>query len=164
MSVDYSLVIKRKKDNKKIAEFYCNQIKSILDSDFKNIIHCDDTAYDRIHPKFTTSELSNLTDLIYQKIENTYKEIQNNQLLICSAKSKEVADEYREENRFLLETINEDLRYQHEACCNIMGKIQCVVEDLIKKNKSAYQYNANGLDDKDTIWCDDIYCELVGYY
>ena len=67
MSVDYSIIVKRKSDNKKIAEFFCNQIKSLLDSEYSHIIHCNNYRYED-HPKFTTDELSTLSDLIYQKI------------------------------------------------------------------------------------------------
>lgn len=161
MSVDYSLIVKRKKDNKKIAEFYCNSLKCLIDSDYKNTIHLDGSCN---NVTFTPSELESMSELIYKDIKNRFNTIKNNQLLICAAKSKEVADDYKESIREQEEYIDEELKWQYHACCAILGKIRCVTEDLLKKDTPAYQYNAKDLDGVNSIWCEDVYCEIVASY
>ena len=164
MSVDYSLIVKRKKDNKKIAEFSCNSLKCLIDSEYKNIIHCDSISYNGSKATFTPSELENMSELIFKDIKERFNTIKNNQLLICAAKSKEVADDYKESNSINEQYIDEELKWQYNACCSILGKIRCVTEDLYKKNTPAYQYNAKDLDGVDSIWCDDVYCEIEASY
>ena len=159
MSVDYTVVVKRNKDNKKIAEFNCNTIKSLLDSQHNNVIHCEDLSY-VVNSKFTPEELSNMAEMIYKEIDKQYAIIEKNNLLILNAKNLDVAHEYKAENEYIRDYIESELRWQYSSACKILGKIECVVEDLYRGDEPAYTYNAEGLD-VDTIWCKDIYCEVI---
>jgi hypothetical protein len=40
MSTNYTLSIRRKKDDKEIAKFLCNHLKGIFDSEFAKYINC----------------------------------------------------------------------------------------------------------------------------
>ena len=51
MSTDYTLSIRRKKDDKEIAKFLCNYLKGIFDSEFAKCINCN-SRYSYNNEKF----------------------------------------------------------------------------------------------------------------
>lgn len=163
MSTDYRLHIKRKCDDKEIAVFFCNVIKNILDSKYASIIHCEGYSVDK--SKFTYDELENLSEILYKNLEAKYLDRTKHELMLCCAKTKEAIEDIKEQIQSDKEWIEEELKWQIYSAHVMLGHIQCVVENEFRRNNPAYMYNAKDMvtknkEEKNTIWCSDIYCEL----
>ena len=163
MSADYSIRIKRKIDNKEIAHFSCNAIKTLIDSPYKNAIHLSSNLYANNNGcKFYYIDLANMSKLIEKDLGEKYNDIHKNTLLISIAKSQEAINNYEEKIQYDKEAI-EDLLFEYSACHNIMGMICCIVEDIYKNDTPAYQYNAEG-SGKPSVWVDDVFCQIEVSY
>ena len=96
MSTNYTLSIRRKKDDKEIAKFLCNYLKSIFDSEFAKYINCN-TRYSYNNEKFDYDDLSNMLSTIQDKIALQYKIIQEKKFLIALSQNTEIKSELEEE-------------------------------------------------------------------
>lgn len=167
MSTDYTLKICRKEDHKEIAEVGANVLKCILDSSFAKFINCDsgncDGAtfdYDMLHKtlKYATKKIDMLQMRILEK-----------KLLSAQASNVDVKNSFEEDILDIYEEINE-VRDVAFAICNIIGMIECVVEELVdmKYDLYAYKYNACDMNSDDGttkyLWCSDIYCKVKAYW
>ena len=174
MSTNYTLSIRRKKDDKEIAKFVCNYLKGIFDSEFAKYINCN-TRYSYKDEKFDYDDLSNMLSAIQDKIALQYKTIQEKKFLIALSQNTEIKSELEEEIFYIeKENIPElfDIYYDASA---IQGSIMTLVENNIKLNESekedwddnvmAYKYNAEGLKSENDkyspcLFADDIYCVI----
>ena len=174
MSTNYTLSIRRKKDDKEIAKFVCNYLKGIFDSEFAKYINCN-TRYSYKNEKFDYDDLSNMLIAIQDKIALQYKNIQEKKFLIALSQNVEIKSELEEEIFYIeKENIPELFGIYYDASV-IQGSIMTLVENNIKLNESekedwddnvmAYKYNAEGLKSEDDkyspcLWADDIYCVI----
>lgn len=174
MSTNYTLSIRRKKDDKEIAKFVCNYLKGIFDSEFAKYINCN-TRYAYKDEKFDYNDLSNMLIAIQDKIALLYKTIQEKKFLIALSQNTEIKSELEEEIFYIeKEHIQELLDIYYDASA-IQGSIMTLVENNLKLNESekedwddnvmAYKYNAEGLkSDNDKystcLFADDIYCVI----
>lgn len=174
MSTNYTLSIRRKKDDKEIAKFLCNYLKSIFDSEFAKYINCN-TRYSHKNEKFDYNDLSNMISAIQDKIALQYKTIQEKKFLIALSQNSEIKLELEEEISYVEnETIPELFATYYDASV-IQGSIITLVENNIKLNESekedwddnvmAYKYNAEGLKSENDkyspcLFVDDIYCVI----
>lgn len=174
MSTNYTLSIRRKKDDKEIAKFLCNYLKGIFDSEFAKYINCNN-RYSYKDEKFDYNDLSNMISAIQDKIALQYKDIQEKKFLIALSQNTEIKSELEEEIFYIEnENIPELFNIYYDAS-TIQGSIMTLVENNIKLNESekedsdnnvmAYKYNAEGLkSDNDKyspyLWVDDIYCVI----
>ena len=174
MSTNYTLSIRRKKDDKEIAKFVCNYLKGIFDSEFAKYINCN-TRYSYKNEKFDYDDLSNMLSAIQDKIALQYKNIQEKKFLIALSQNVEIKSELEEEIFYIeKENIPELFGIYYDASV-IQGSIMTLVENNIKLNESekedwddnvmAYKYNAEGLEsDNDKyspcLFADDIYCVI----
>lgn len=173
MSTDYTLSIRRKKDDKEIAKFLCNYLKGIFDSEFAKYINCN-TKYSYNNKNFDYNDLSNMLTAIQDKIALKYKTIQEKKFLIALSQNAEIKSELEEEISYIE---NEDIPELFNIFCDasvIQGSIVTLVENNMKLNESekedsddniiAYKYNAEGLKSEDNyspcLWSDDIYCVI----
>jgi hypothetical protein len=174
MSTNYTLSIRRKKDDKEIAKFLCNYLKSIFDSEFAKYINCN-TRYSYKNEKFDYNDLSNMISTIQDKIALQYKTIQEKKFLIALSQNTEVKSELEEEISYIENEIIPELFATYYDASVIQGSIITLVENNIKLNESekedfddnvmAYKYNAEGLKSEDDkyspcLWADDIYCVI----
>ena len=174
MSTNYTLSIRRKKDNKEIAKFLCNQLKGIFDSEFAKYINCN-TRYSYKDEKFDYNDLSNMISAIQDKIVLHHKTIQEKKFLIALSQNTEIKSELEEEIFYIeRENIPELFDIYYDASV-IQGSIMTLVENNIKLNESekedwddnvmAYKYNAEGLKSENDkysscLFADDIYCVI----
>ena len=174
MSTNYTLSIRRKKDDKEVAKFLCNYLKGIFDSEFAKYINCN-TRYSYKNEKFDYDDLSNMLIAIQDKIALQYKNIQEKKFLIALSQNVEIKSELEEEIFYIeKENIPELFGIYYDASV-IQGSIITLVENNIKLNESekedsddnvmAYKYNAEGLkSDNDKyspcLFADDIYCVI----
>ena len=174
MSTNYTLSIRRKKDDKEVAKFLCNYLKGIFDSEFAKYINCNN-RYSHKDEKFDYDDLSNMLIAIQDKIALQYKNIQEKKFLIALSQNVEIKSELEEEIFYIeKENIPELFGIYYDASV-IQGSIITLVENNIKLNESekedsddnvmAYKYNAEGLkSDNDKyspcLFADDIYCVI----
>lgn len=174
MSTNYTLSIRRKKDDKEIAKFLCNHLKGIFDSEFAKYINCN-TRYSYNNEKFEYNDLSNMLSAIQDKIALQYKTIQEKKFLIALSQNTEIKSELEEDISYIEnETIPELFNIYYDTSV-IQGSIITLVENNIKLNEPekedcndnvmAYKYNAEGLKSEDDkyspcLWADDIYCVI----
>jgi hypothetical protein len=173
MSTNYTLSIRRKKDDKEIAKFLCNHLKDIFDSEFSQYINCN-TRYSYKDEKFNYNDLLNMLIAIQDKIALQYKNIQEKKFLIALSQNTEIKSELEEEIFYIeKENIPELFDIYYNASV-IQGSIVTLVENNIKLNESekedsddnvmAYKYNAEGLKTESEyspcLWVDDIYCVI----
>ena len=172
MSTDYTLSIRRKKDDKEIAKFLCNYLKSIFDSEFAKYINCN-TKYSYNNKNFDYNDLANMLTAIQDKIALKYKTIQEKKFLIALSQNAEIKSELEEEISYIEnEDIHELFNIFYDASV-IQGSIITLVENNMKLSESekedddniiAYKYNAKGLKSEDNyspcLWSDDIYCVI----
>ena len=174
MSTNYTLSIRRKKDDKEIAKFVCNYLKGIFDSEFAKYINCN-TRYSYKNEKFDYNDLSNMISAIQDKINLQYKTIQEKKFLIALSQNTEVKSEIEEDISYIENEVIPELFDIYYSVSVILGSIITIVENNIKLNESekedsddyimAYKYNAEGLilkDDKYSpcLWVDNIYCVI----
>lgn len=174
MSTNYTLSIRRKKDDKEIAKFVCNYLKGIFDSEFAKYINCS-TRYSYKDEKFDYNDLSNMISAIQDKIALQYKTIQEKKFLIALSQNTEVKSELEEEISYIENEVIPELFATYYDASVIQGSIMTLVENNIKLNESekedsddnvmAYKYNAEGLkSDNDKyspcLFADDIYCVI----
>ena len=105
MSTDYTLSIRRKKDDKEIAKFLCNYLKGIFDSEFAKYINCN-TKYSYNNKNFDYNDLANMLTAIQDKIALKYKTIQEKKFLIALSQNAEIKSELEEEISYIE---NEDI-------------------------------------------------------
>ena len=172
MSTDYTLSIRRKKDDKEIAKFLCNYLKGIFDSEFAKYINCN-TKYSYNNKNFDYNDLANMLTAIQDKIALKYKTIQEKKFLIALSQNAEIKSELEEEISYIEnEDIHELFNIFYDASV-IQGSIVTLVENNMKLSESekedddniiAYKYNAKGLKSEDNyspcLWSDDIYCVI----
>lgn len=172
MSTDYTLSIRRKKDDKEIAKFLCNYLKGIFDSEFAKYINCN-TKYSYNNKNFDYNDLANMLTAIQDKIALKYKTIQEKKFLIALSQNAEIKSELEEEISYIEnEDIHELFNIFYDASV-IQGSIITLVENNMKLSESekedddniiAYKYNAKGLKSEDNyspcLWSDDIYCVI----
>ena len=174
MSIDYTLSIRRKKDDKEIAKFLCNYLKGIFDSEFAKCINCNyRNSYN--NGTFEYNDLSNMLVAIQDKIALQYKTIQEKKFLIALSQNTKIKSELEEEIFYIEnEDIPELFNIFYDASV-IQGSIITLVENNIKLNESekkdsddyniAYKYNAEDLKSEDDkcssyLWTNDIYCVI----
>ena len=170
MSVDYSIKLRRKSDDKVLAEFYANILKNILDSEYSDMIHCEGRNAD--NAKFDVNDLNALSDKVFDKIISLKDEIYHKDQMIPKSKNVEVMHEIEDQIACLKEEIIE-LKWVLYSADALHGIISCLTEDLIKQGRSAYvyngkdlpkkkakDYNGNEYDAAQYIWVNDVYCEI----
>lgn len=176
MSTDYRIKICRKVDDKLLAICNANQLKSILDSEYSKIIHCDGRNCNNV--KFTTMELEAVANAAFDKIKELYRQINEKNLLIALAQNCDVKHELDVDITYIKDEIEEQT-WIIESAYNLRGVIDCVVEDLWDKDDkmSAYTYNGLDLPEKEreyangekykyhpTVWSVDTYCVIEANY
>lgn len=168
MGVDYKIEVYRHEDDKKIASFWCNQIKSILDSQFANEIHCDHRRCDNV--RFNPAELYSISARVQEHIEKLYSKILEKKLMIPLSQNAEIKNGFEADIHEIQEEI-QDYFSVHSSVSTVYGMISCVVEDLCHYEKCdennepipAYEYNAEGTDES-SIWNHDVYCVIKAYW
>ena len=174
MSTNYTLSIRRKEDNKEIAKFLCNHLKSIFDGEFAKYINCN-TRYSYKNEKFDYNDLSNMLSAIQDKINLQYKTIQEKKFLIALSQNTEVKSEIEEDISYIENEVIPELFDIYYSASVILGSIITIVENNIKLNEDktedwddtniAYKYNAEGLKSEDNkyspcLFAEDIYCVI----
>ena len=153
MSTDYTMHVKRCADNKEIASFFCNSVKTIMDSEFAKDFGCPCDYYrtEKLNKKITIDLLENIQRRAIQKIEKLWNEIIEKKFMICQCKEVSVKDSLLEDIQYIKESIDET-QYVVNACSYIQGQIHCVTEDLLKRNVPAYTYNGKGLPKQKSVY------------
>lgn len=132
MSTDYKFIIKRKKDNKKLGEFYYNKIKNVADVSYLITLHSDPSHFSRNGSnelyRLNTNDLSDDVDAVRLRIDSLYKDIFTKQLLQTSCINVDVKVQYDEDINSLKEEIS-NLLYALEAISGLYAVVSCLVED-----------------------------------
>lgn len=178
MGTDYTLSIRRKSDDKEIAKFICNRLKTIFDSEYSKYIHCENRmSADK--QQFNTEDLDTLENALHDKIKSFISEIHEKKLHSILAQNVDIKERIDEELYYLEhETLPELLRVYY-AVAAIYGSICTLVEDNMKclkdyedvkddevdnYNIPAYIYNMDDLKKDDntqlTIWANEVYCVI----
>lgn len=176
MGIDYTLSIRRKSDDKEIAKFICNRLKTIFDSEYSMYIHCENriSADKR---RFNVKDLDTLEIAIHDKIKSLITEIHEKKLHSVLAQNVEIKERIDEELYYLEHETLPELLNVHYAAAAIYGSICTLVEDNMKclkdyddvkddevddYNIPAFIYNMDDLkkDDNEhlTIWANQVYC------
>lgn len=154
MGVDYQISIRRKKDDKEIGVVIANLLKPILDSSLSGKINCENHRNsDKV--KFEVSHLEDVITSAKERIASEFGKKKEQQLYLTVAKSESAINHIEEKISFCDEQI-EEYFIVLEAASEVLGMIQCLVEDQIKGEKAAYEYNGDG--NGDYVWNHDVYC------
>lgn len=172
MGVDYRLKVFRKVDDKLLGIVDANYLKTIFDSEFDYLIHCDGRDSDK--KRFTYYDLEDVSKNVKEKIDSYYSSIFEKKIMVMNAVSIDIKHELEEDINCIKDEIKE-LNYVFESTCILMGMISCIVENLYDKDDkySAYEYNGFDLPKKtgeypngekyeyqQHIWNTDVYCEI----
>ena len=176
MGIDYRIKICRKVDDKCLGICNANQLKSIFDSEYAELIHCNNRNCNNV--KFTKDDLCAVSTAVFDKIKSLYQTIFEKKLLIALAQNVDIKHELEKEILSLEEDIEEQ-RWPLDAANTVCGIIDCITENLWDKNDkhAAYEYNGFDLPKKEctygdgktykysqTVWSNDIYCLIEANY
>ena len=178
MGVDYRMFVKRKADNKTLAVMFCNGLKTVLDSHYSKLIHCDGRSCDMA--KFEPNDLQAVVTAAKADISRCYDGIRENTLKGIMAKSIEVKNAFDDDTALLNAQIEDDMNVV-EFASRALGAICAVTEELFRKTDSephgdeskpeeemeklqeeyASFYNGEGLEGDPYITMDrDVYCVI----
>lgn len=178
MSKDYIISIRRKKDDKEIAQFICNHIKGLIDS---HIMPSDKWCEGS---KFDYNDLSDVMTIIKDKISLQYKEIQEKRLSAALAKTIAVKEAHENDIRYIEDEVIPEYFDCYYSAAAIQGSVETLtennicIEDSVDNNDDsddaddeeytdrdvAYRYNAEGLESDrkhPCLWVSDVYCMVI---
>lgn len=178
MSVDYIVSVKRKTDDKVIGKFLCNHLKTLVGSEFAEIL--PHTGYTGGGGRFNVTDIDRLRETISAKIEKEYQTIFEKKLLIALASSKDIKSELEQDILDIQTYISEELIYCLRAVHILHGQVQLITEDNIKidsetddgEGSMAYAYNGVDLPKKTAktgdneyempsyVFMNDVYCDV----
>lgn len=175
MGTDYRFTVKRKADNKTIAIFYYNGIKSLSDVYVRNLkldldcIRGEDTNQFR----FEAQDVANDINTLRKEVDAAYHKIFEKKLLVPMSANSDIKFEIESD----IKDLENDVEYfldGIEALAGLRATLRTIVEDMVECNKTddndeehhcAYVYNAEGLPKNENgydphLWLDDVYVEV----